>query len=74
MNITIDDLTRPAVLALLDEHLADMYASSPPESVHALDYDDLRASDVTFWTAWEGTELLGCGALKELDATHVEIK
>lgn len=74
MNITIDDLTRPAVLALLDEHLADMYASSPPESVHALDYDDLRASDVTFWTAWEGTELLGCGALKELDATHGEIK
>ena len=74
MNIIIDDVTHPAVLALLDEHLADMYASSPPESVHALDYDELRAPDVTFWTAWDGDELLGCGALKELDATHGEIK
>ena len=74
MNIISDDLTHPAVLALLDEHLADMRAYSPPESVHALDHDELRAPDVTFWTAWEGEELLGCGALKELDATHGEIK
>ena len=74
MKITIDDLTHPAVLALLDEHLADMHAYSPPESVHALDHDELRAPGVTFWTAWEGEELLGCGALKELDARHGEIK
>jgi putative acetyltransferase len=74
MNIIIDDLTHPAVLALLNEHLADMHAYSPPESVHALDHDELRAPDVTFWTAWEGEELLGCGALKELDARHGEIK
>ena len=74
MNIIIDDLTHPAVLALLDEHLADMHAYSPPESVHALDHDELRAPDVTFWTAWDGEELLGCGALKELDARHGEIK
>ena len=74
MNIIIDDVTHPAVLALLEEHLADMHAFSPPESVHALDHDELRRSDVTFWTAWEGDELLGCGALKELDATHGEIK
>ena len=74
MNIITDDLTHPAVLALLDEHLADMHAHSPPESVHALDHDELRAADVTLWTAWEGEELLGCGALKELDPTHGEIK
>ena len=74
MNIIIDDLTHPAVLALLNEHLADMHAYSPPESVHALDHDELRAPDVTFWTAWDGEELLGCGALKELDARHGEIK
>ena len=74
MNIISDDLTHPAVLALLDEHLADMHAYSPPESVHALDHDELRAPDVAFWTAWEGEELLGCGALKELDAKHGEIK
>ena len=74
MEITTDNVTHPDVLALLEEHLADMYAFSPPESVHALDYDELRGPDVTFWTAWEGEELLGCGALKELDATHGEIK
>lgn len=74
MDIITDDATHPDVLALLEEHLVDMYASSPPESVHALDYDELRAPDVTFWTAWEGEELLGCGALKKLDSTHGEIK
>ncbi len=74
MNIITDDVTHPAVLALLEEHLADMYASSPPESVHALELDELRAADVTFWTAWDGDALLGCGALKELDPAHGEIK
>ena len=74
MKIKIDNVTHPAVIALLDEHLRDMFASSPPESVHALDHDDLRAPDVTFWTAWDGDELLGCGALKELDERHGEIK
>jgi putative acetyltransferase len=74
MKIISDDLTHPAVLALLDEHLADMHAYSPPESVHALDHDALRAADVSFWAAWEGEELLGCGALKELDQSHGEIK
>lgn len=74
MNIRTDNATHAAVLALLDEHLRDMYAASPPESVHALDLSELRASDVTFWTAWDGEELLGCGALKALDAKHGEIK
>lgn len=74
MLIRTDDLRDPAVLALIGEHLDGMYASSPPGSVHALDIDALRAADVTFWTAWEGDKLLGCGALKELEATHGEIK
>lgn len=74
MHIMIDDLTRPEVLALLDEHLRDMRAATPPESVHALDHDELRAPEVTFWTAWDGDDLLGCGALKQLDARHGEIK
>jgi putative acetyltransferase len=74
LNIRTDNATHAAVLALLDEHLGEMYAASPPESVHALDLSELRAPDVTFWTAWDGEELLGCGALKELDARHGEIK
>jgi len=51
-----------------------MALHSPPESVHALDIEALRQPEITFWTAWEGAELLGCGALKELDAQHAEIK
>jgi putative acetyltransferase len=47
---------------------------SPPESIHALDLEGLRKPEITFWTAWQGDELLGCGALKELDAQHAEIK
>ena len=74
MRIEIDDLTRPEVLALLNEHLTNMYELSPPESVHALDVSKLRGSDITFWTVWEDGELLGCGALKELSPTHGEVK
>lgn len=74
MKIEIDDLSRPEIHALLDEHLRSMHALSPPESVHALDPDSLRQAGVTFWSAWEGPVLVGCGALKELDPTHGEIK
>jgi len=74
MQILPDDLTHPAIHALLEEHLRNMYEISPPESVHALDLGKLRHPSISFWAAWEGDELLGCGALKELDATHGEIK
>lgn len=74
MNIEVDDLSRPAVHALLNEHLRNMHELSPPESVHALDLEKLRKPGITFWTAWEGAELVGCGALKELDRTHGEVK
>lgn len=74
MNIRIDDLQGPEIRALLEEHLAQMHAESPPESVHALDLDQLRRPEITFWTAWDEGQLVGCGALKRLDATHGEIK
>jgi putative acetyltransferase len=74
MHIEPDDLSRPAIHALLNEHLQSMYALSPPESVHALDLDKLRSPDITFWSAWEGPLLLGCGALKQLGEKHGEIK
>jgi putative acetyltransferase len=74
MKIEIDDLTHPAIHALLREHLEDMHRLSPPESVHALDLEKLRAPGITFWSAWDGHRLLGCGALKELDAHHGEVK
>lgn len=74
MHIEVDDLSRREVHALLEEHLANMYAISPPESVHALPLEALRAPEITFWTIWEGPLLLGCGALKELSPRHGEVK
>lgn len=74
MKIRVDDLTGPEVVALLEEHLSNMRAITPPQSVHALPVDGLRRSDVTFWSVWDDGELLGCGALKELDPQHGEIK
>ena len=74
MDIIIDDLTGPEIHALLQEHLNSMKLYSPPESIHALDLDSLRQPEITFWTIWENGELLGCGALKELDSQHGEIK
>lgn len=74
MRIETDDLSRPQVIELLAEHLRDMRELSPAESVHALDVDGLRAPGIAFWTVWEEGALLGCGALKELTATHGEVK
>ena len=74
MHIKIDDLKGSEIFELLQEHLQSMFLHSPPESVHALDIEALRKPEITFWTVWENGELLGCGALKELDAQHAEIK
>ena len=74
MNIKVDDLKGPEVHELLREHLQSMALHSPPESVHALDVEALREPGITFWTVWESGELLGCGALKELDSQHAEVK
>ncbi|EJG1991244.1 TPA: GNAT family N-acetyltransferase [Vibrio parahaemolyticus] len=74
MRIEIDDLERPQVLALLEEHLQDMYATSPPESVHALDVSKLKLPSITFWTGWDGEQLLGCVAMSQLEDGQPELK
>jgi putative acetyltransferase len=74
VHIKIDDLSGPEIAELLQEHLASLRQLSPPESVHALPIEGLRKPEITFWTVWENGELLGCGALKELDSHHGEIK
>jgi putative acetyltransferase len=74
MEIKLDDLAGPEIRALLEEHLQSMHSLSPPESVHALDLAALRNPAITFWTVWSGSELMGCGALKELDPLHGEVK
>ncbi|AGA22206.1 GNAT family N-acetyltransferase [Bacillus subtilis subsp. subtilis] len=74
MHIKIDDLTGRQVVSLVNEHLHSMTLMSPPESIHALGLEKLRGPEITFCSAWEGDELAGCGALKELDTRHGEIK
>ena len=79
ISIDRDDPLRGDVHELLSEHLADMFATSPAESVHALDHSALSAPSIAFWTAREDGNLLGCGALKLLDspsgpARHGELK
>lgn len=74
MQIRVDDLRGPEIAGLLEAHMDNMRRLSPPESIHALDLDALRAPEITFWTVWDGAVLLGCGALKELNPSHGEIK
>ena len=74
LEIKIDDLSGCEIADFLAEHLRCLAKVSPPESRHALNLDGLRTPDITFWSVWQGDELAGCGALKELDSEHAEIK
>ena len=74
MEIKTDDLSGPEIAELLTEHLRCLAEVSPPESRHALNLEELRKPDITFWSVWQGRELVGCGALRELDPRHGEIK
>ncbi|QHJ71321.1 GNAT family N-acetyltransferase [Planococcus halotolerans] len=74
MEIKVDNLTNSAVKQLLGEHINSMSQQSPPESKYALDLEGLKKPDITFWSAWENHELLGFGALHEIDPQHGELK
>lgn len=74
MEIRVDDLTGPEVISLIGEHLHGMKLHSPPESIHALGLEALKKPEITFWTVWRNDQLMGCGALKELDSQHGELK
>lgn len=69
-----DDLSGCEIRALIDLHLEGMRACSPICSVHAMPVERLREEDVTFWSAWDGDRLAGCGALKEIGRDHGELK
>lgn len=77
-RIRLDDLSDPRIAAFMEEHLQDMRATSPPESVHALDMDKLRQPEIRFWSVWlpdgHGESLACTGAIKRLDGQHAELK
>ena len=74
MIIKLDDLRGAQIARLLQEHLQAMHAISPRASVHALDIEALRQPGISFWSAWEQDDLLGCAALRQIDASHGEVK
>lgn len=74
MEIKVDNLSGSEIAKFLEEHIKEMKSVSPPESKHALDLDGLKKPEITFWTVWNEERLIGCGAIKELDAEHAEIK
>ena len=74
MDIKIDDLTHLDVRALVQTHRNEMAGRDNAVISHALGLDELQADNVTFFSVWEGETLTGCGAIKELDKTHGEIK
>jgi putative acetyltransferase len=73
-RIIEDDLTGHEIRALLEEHFAGMLANSPKDSCHFLDFEGLKGPGVTFWSVWNDETLMGCGALKEIDPSHGEVK
>jgi putative acetyltransferase len=73
-KILLDDLSGPEIASFLHEHIEEMKAVTPPGSKHALDLDGLRSPSVRFWTVVLDERIVGCGAIKRLDAYHGEIK
>ena len=74
MQIIDGELDHPRVQALLAYHFQSARAQTAPGSAHALDLSGLKAPDIRFWSAWEGDQVIGIGALKRLSATHGEVK
>ena len=74
VEIVVDDLSGPEIARFLEEHVREMRTITPLESKHALDLDGLRRPEVTFWTVRDGAAVVGCGAIKALDAAHAELK
>ena len=64
----------PEVNELLKKHFAELRDASPEGSAHVLDIPGLKAPSIKFWSLWEQSQLIGCGALKFLDENHGEFK
>ncbi|WP_309129537.1 GNAT family N-acetyltransferase [Microbacterium sp.] len=73
-EIRADDLSDPMVRAFVDEHLDDMYAQTPPASVHALGVAALRMPQVRLFTAWREGALAGMGAYVRIGPLDAEVK
>jgi putative acetyltransferase len=73
-RIVVDDLEGPEIRELLRLHAEGMLANSPKDACHFLDLTGLQRPDVTVWSLWYGDDLAGCGALREIEPDHGEVK
>lgn len=72
MQLLLGNLDNKAVQQLLLEHLEHLRTLSPPESVHALDLNALRAPEIELWTVWQNNQIMGCGAFKMLNSENTK--
>ncbi|MBN8533046.1 MAG: GNAT family N-acetyltransferase [Rhizobiales bacterium] len=73
-DIRPGDFSDPQVIALLRYHYEQNRANSPQGSCHVLDLSAMQVPEIAFFTLWEGSGLLGMGALKQLDGGEGELK
>jgi putative acetyltransferase len=64
----------PEVHELLIKHFIELRSVSPKGSAHVLDIAGLKDPSIKFWSLWEGSDLMGSGALKFLNKEHGEFK
>jgi putative acetyltransferase len=76
MRLSIEraDFTDPRLGAFLQAHLDDIAPTAPAESRHALDLRGLQAPAVRLWVASIDKEIVGTGALADLEPGHEELK
>ncbi|MEO3776524.1 GNAT family N-acetyltransferase [Micromonospora sp. B11E3] len=76
MQLSIEraDFTAPDLSAFLQAHLDDLAPTAPAESRHALDLGGLQTPDVRLWVASVGGQIVGTGALANLEPGHEELK
>lgn len=74
LTFRLDDPASDHARNVLKAHLAHSYASSPAESVFALDASGLSAPDIEFWTVWRGDDCVGCGAIRQGTDKQFELK
>lgn len=60
--------------ALIKWHLATVGETTDAAHRFALGLEELSATDVFFFSAWEGNVLAGIGAIKDLGGGHAEVK
>ena len=68
------DFTDPQVISLLEFHVREAFANSPPELAFVLDLSKLQVPEIEFITVWQDDQLVGMGALKHVSDAQCEIK